>query len=428
MKILIHGINFAPEPVGIGKYSSEMADRLVTMGHDVRMVTAPPYYPEWKVSSGWRNTWSVQTWKGVEVWRAPLWVPEQPTGSTRVLHLLSFALLAIPSMLCQVAWRPDVVMVVAPALACAPSGWLVARLSGARTWLHVQDFEVDAAFELGFLSSHRGKTRKVITAVERWLLQRFDRVSTISRRMLDLTRAKQVPPDRLVYLPNWVDERTIHPQSAPSPYRAELGLHDDQVVALFSGTMGGKQGLELLPEVARSLARTHPHVMLVLCGNGVVKPLLESECAHMPNVRLLPLQPMERLNDLLNLADIHLLPQNANAADLVMPSKLTGMLASGRPVITTAAPGTELAEVVKHCGKVTPPGDAEALANALRELTDAPDQRQALGRAARQYAENHLSETAVLKRLESCLKACIQDGMSGQELPADPAPPPKTGH
>ena len=83
----------------------------------------------------------------------------------------------------------------------------------------------------------------------------------------------------------------------------------------------------------------------------------------------LPLQPVERLNALLNLADIHVLPQRSDAADLVMPSKLTGMLASGRAVIVTAHKGTELAEVVGDIGCIVPPEDPFALSNAILRMT-----------------------------------------------------------
>jgi len=421
MKILVHGINFEPEPTGIGKYSGEMCERLAAKGHQVRVVAAPPYYPAWKVFDGWTNSYSRKTWRGVDVWRAPLWVPSQPTGAKRVLHLLSFAVMALPVLVRQLAWRPDVVMVVAPALACAPGAWVTARLCGARTWLHVQDFEIDAAFELGMLNS-KGLSRRLVTAAERWLLRRFDRVSTISHRMLDRTRAKGVPADKLVYLPNWVDERAITPLTHRSSYRDELGLSDDTVVALFSGTMGGKQGLEL-----RQLAASHPKLMLVICGDGVVKPQIQAQCADLPNVRMLPLQPAERLNELLGMADIHLLPQNPGAADLVMPSKLTGMLASGRPVVTTTHPGTELERVVRHCGLVVPPGDADRFARALQQLADNPLERQQLGLAARQYAENQLAQTAVLNRLEACLLACTKHSTAGVEMPGEHPHTPGAG-
>jgi len=103
MKILVCSTNFAPEPTGIGKYSGEMAAWLAARGHEVRAVAAPPYYPTWRVAGNYRwPPYRREQWSGVEVWRAPLWVPKSPHGLTRVLHLLSFAVMSFPVMLRQV--------------------------------------------------------------------------------------------------------------------------------------------------------------------------------------------------------------------------------------------------------------------------------------------------------------------------------------
>jgi colanic acid biosynthesis glycosyl transferase WcaI len=119
----------------------------------------------------------------------------------------------------------------------------------------------------------------------------------------------------------------------------------------------------------------------------------------LPNVRLLPLQPFARLGDLLGMADIHLLPQSLGAADLVLPSKLSGMLASGRPVIATCLSGTEMDAVVSQCGIVVPPQDSVALAGAIRELADDAVKREELGRQARAYAEENFERDAILERI-----------------------------
>jgi colanic acid biosynthesis glycosyl transferase WcaI len=145
----------------------------------------------------------------------------------------------------------------------------------------------------------------------------------------------------------------------------------------------------------------------VFCGDGVGRGDLERACVGLPNVRFLELQPVERLGELLGMADIHLLPQRADAADLVMPSKLTGMLASGRPVIATALPGTQVAEVVEQCGLVVPPGDAEALVDAVLSLADDAPGRATLGARARAYAEANLERDAILSRFESELRSLI---------------------
>ncbi len=144
-----------------------------------------------------------------------------------------------------------------------------------------------------------------------------------------------------------------------------------------------------------------PNLRFVFCGNGAGRADLEARCAGLPNVTFLDLQPLERLGDLLTCADIHLLPQRADAADLVMPSKLTGMLASGRPVVVTAHPGTEVARVVEGCGRVVPPEQADVFADAIAALADDAEQRARFGAAARRYAEENLDKDAVLRRFEA---------------------------
>jgi colanic acid biosynthesis glycosyl transferase WcaI len=400
MRILIHGINFSPELTGIGKYSGEMAEWLAAQGHQVRVVTAPPYYPEWSIGdaySAWR--YRLEEMNGVGIWRCPLWVPARPSGLKRLIHLASFALSSFPIMLMQLRWKPDVVIAIEPPLMCAPAALLVSRLAGARAWLHIQDFEVDAAFELGILKSKW--LRKRVLHVERWLMRNFDRVSTISDSMLAKLVEKGVGRDKSVLFPNWADMAIIFPLEQVSPLRKAPGFPAEKIIALYSGNIGEKQGLEIVLEAACRLV-THPEIQFVLSGEGAARARLFEAYRHLPNVMWLPLQPLEKLNDLLNLADVHLLPQRADVADLVMPSKLSGMLASGRPVLATAHAGAQVAQVVASCGKVVEPGDVHGFVEGLLELAHSPQIRAVLGSAAR-HAAQAWDKAIVLHRFEEQL-------------------------
>jgi colanic acid biosynthesis glycosyl transferase WcaI len=408
MRILIHGLNFAPEPVGVGKTTGETAEWLAARGHDVRVVTAPPFNPQWKVAQGfsaWRYSRSdyLRAGRGeaaagrLTVLRCPVWVPLEPSAMRRILHLASFALASFPVMLKQVGWRPEVVMVMEPTLFCVPTALLTGRFCGARTWLHILDFEADAAFELGLLNSSR--LRRVVEWVEKKFMSGFGRVSTISEKMLQRLEQKGVGSSACRLFPNWVDTETIFPLAGPSPLRKELGIPPGDVVALYAGTMARKQGLELLAEAASRLAG-RADVRFVLCGEGPGKAALGKLTSSLANVQWIPMQPLARLNELLNLADIHLLPQKADAADLVMPSKLTGMLASGRPVVATSGPGTQLARVVESRGIVVEPEKGADFAQAVEELADDPQRREQLGKRAREYALSELEQCSVLGRFE----------------------------
>ena len=419
MRILIYGINFAPELTGIGKYSGEMAAFLAAQGHEVRVITAPPYYPHWRVQPGY-CWWGYkrEDWQGVRVYRCPLWVPGRGgkgrgiSGAQRVLHLASFVLSSLPVALAQVGWRPQRVIVLAPSLFNAPVALLVARLARAKAWLHIQDFELDAAMRLEMLPG-LGRLFHWGLQVESWLYRGFDRVSTISQRMLQQLAAKGVPPERCVLFPNWVDTRQIFPLIGYNFLRQELNIADLSHVILYSGNMGQKQGLEVLVEAAQRLQHApsgtrsgnENDVVFILSGEGAVKAQLEELARGLPNVRFIPLQPLERLNELLNLAAIHVLPQSASAADLVMPSKLSGMLASGRPVIVTALPGTELANVMEPLGIVIPPGRADCLADAILALVYQPEVQAELGRRGRTFVEQTWAKETVLEKFLQSLQS-----------------------
>ncbi len=407
MRILIYGLNYAPELTGIGKYTGEMASWLAARGHEVRVVTAPPYYPAWRIRDDYRNTmYRTERVAGEPVvFRTPLYVPEKPSGTKRVAHLFSFMLGSLPVMLRQIFWSPEIVWTVEPTFFGAPLALFTAFAAGAESWLHVQDFEVDAAFDLGLLPA-KGPVHTFALWLERLFTGSFARVSSISAKMVERAVAKGMAPQRTVLFPNWVDVDAIHPQAIEgNPFRRELGL-EGRLVLLYSGNMGNKQGLELLAPLARAFADDR-RVHFLFCGDGAFRPQLEVLVGGLPNVTLLPLQPFSRLNDLLNAADIHLLPQRAGAADLVMPSKLTGMLSSGRPVIATADAGTQVAHVVAGRGLVVPAEQPEALYQAVRRLIDDSALRVELGQAARRYAVEHLGKEQVLLQFERDLAALV---------------------
>ena len=410
MRILLYGINYLPEPVGIGKYSGELATWLSAQGHEVRVLTAHPYFPSWRLGNddtSVTNTYARGWQAGVEVWRCPLWVPRRPSGLTRLLHLASFALTSLPPLLAQRRWRPDVVFAVAPAFFCAPGALLLTRLCGAlcHSWLHIQDFELDAAFELGLL---RGAwLRGLAERWERRTLRGFTRVSTISAAMARRAAQKGVEAERVVLLPNWVDLEAIRPRGpaerAANPYRRALGLPDGALVLQYSGSMNKKQGLDLLVAVIRELVDL-PNLVWLLAGEGPTKEALAEATAGLAQVRLLPLQPAARLNDWLNLADVHLLPQKAGAADLVLPSKLLGILASGRPLVASSPASSELGQLAEQAGLRVEPEDPGAFAAALRRLVADPDLRERLGTQARQLAVERFGQEAVLRELERKLR------------------------
>lgn len=393
MKALIVGLNFAPEKVGIGPYTSGVAEALRAASHQVEVITAKPYYPAWATDRAFGRGWRHENKDGLRVVRCPIFVPRRPSGAKRVLHHLSFALAALVPSLTAAFRRPAVVMTIAPSLLSVPIAWLTAKLARAPLWIHVQDFEVDAAFATGLIA-RRGWLSRAMLAIENRLLRSADLVSTISPQMAAKLVAKGVDGTRVRELRNWAEDSWVATSAGAQRYRDQWQLRHRHV-ALYSGNIAAKQGIGVLIDAARHLAH-RPDLAIVICGEGPNRAALVNAAADCLNVQLHPLQPADRMGDLLTLASVHLLPQLPETADLVLPSKLANMLGSGRAVIATAAPGTGLFDEVEGCGIAVPPGDAVALARAIEALIDDDARRLALGAAAARRAAERWHRPALL--------------------------------
>ncbi len=404
MRLLIHGINYAPELTGIGRYTGEMGAWLASRGHAVTVLTALPYYPQWRVPESYRGRGWMREWReGVEVLRAPLYVPARVTAKTRVLHELSFGVSCLywwPYLMWQ---RWDAVLAVCPLLQSGLLPSLMARRQGIPFIFHIQDLQVDAAQELGIL-----KQTRLLTLLKRWersLLGRSQAVTTISEGMAARLQDKGVAAARLHLLPNWADLKNIRPRPRDNPLRAELGL-TSEILILYAGNLGEKQGLEVILKSA-ALTRDRADLRYLVAGDGAARSRLKGLARHygLDNVSFLPLQSNERYPWLMASGDIHLVIQRGQAADLVMPSKLANILAAGRPFIATARAGTELGRVTaaSQAGLLVPPEDGQALAQAILKLAGDADIREEMGTRARRYAEDRLGREAILSRLEDLL-------------------------
>ena len=213
-------------------------------------------------------------------------------------------------------------------------------------------------------------------------------------------------PTRYGRVRNWTDTQQITPGKASPQFRnKQLNLDDGHFVCLYSGTMSNKQGLDLVVDAARALDQAGSNIRFVLCGEGPHKGKLQQLATGLSNLQFLGLQSAENFAELLKAADVHLIPQRAEAADLVLPSKLGGILASGKPVIVMAKPGTGLADEVENAGLVIPAGDAAQLAGAVSTLAMDAELCSSFGKSARATALARWDKTTILVALEQMLRA-----------------------
>ena len=321
MKVLIYSLNYSPELTGIGKYNGELAHYLVENGVDVTVVTAPPYYPKWKIGEGYANSWSTEYKSGVTVYRCPLFVPAKPSTLKRLVHLSSFALSSTWRLIRLYKTKPEIVFLVQPTLFCAPATLLFCKLTGAKSVMHIQDYEVDAMFGLGMGSE--GFLKKFARNCESWLIQRFDAVTTISYSMIENAKRKGVSEDKIHFFPNWSDTEFVTPDVSGSLIKEELGLASYEKIILYSGNIGQKQGLEVVIDAAKNFVDS-PSIHFVIIGSGSYRSELESLAsdAQLSNITFFDLQPWARVPETLAMADVHLVVQKKGAADAGLPSKL----------------------------------------------------------------------------------------------------------
>jgi colanic acid biosynthesis glycosyl transferase WcaI len=410
MKIIIYGINYAPELTGIGKYTGEMASWLAKQGNEVTVVTAPPYYPEWRVHKEHRGKWwTKENRDGVTVYRCPLYVPKDVTSIKRIIHEFSFLAGIFPIWLLTFFQKKyDVVLCISPPFHLGLLPLLYAKIRGAKFINHIQDLQVDAAKDLGMIKNER--FLNLMFGTEKFIFDTGDFISTISTGMEKKIRRKYIEEHKTFLFPNWVDEDVIYPLSKEQSLRREFGLSNEDKVILYSGNLGEKQGLEMIIEVAAHFTtRKDVHFIISGSGGGKDKLIKLAEDHGLENIKFYPLQPYEKLSALLAMADIHLVLQKKSASDLVMPSKLTGILAAAGCALVTALPGTSLYHVIhRHqMGILVEPESVfalkEGIENALVMNLDI------IRDNARKYAEKYLSKNGILSEFQKKLSTMLGD-------------------
>ena len=412
MKILIFGLNYAPELIGIGKYSGEMGAWFAEHGHEVRVICAPPYYPEWQVNKGYQ-TWAyrVEIIDGIKVFRAPLYVPKKPNVLSRLFHLFSFSISSIPLLVLNLFWKPDLVITVVPTLFTTPGALLFSKFSGAKSLLHIQDFELNAMQGLGM--GKNGVFSMLGFKIESWVLRHFDAVSTISYSMVETAKQKLNGHGRVFYFPNWVDVDFVKPSIGDNIFREKWGIPSDTKVVIYSGNLGEKQGLELVLAAAERLTE-QTNILFLIIGSGAAKDRLieQARLLKLKNINFYPVQSYTLLPALMALGDVFLVVQKKGVADAVLPSKVTTILSAGKNALITAEKNTELGVLCAEFPGIAyrvPPENLGSFVETLEVMMAKIDvQNRKVNTVARKYAEKFLDKRITLGQFAGYLDSIVE--------------------
>ena len=407
-RILFIGYNFSPELTGIGKYSGEMMKWLAKKGHHCTVLTGYPYYPYWEVQQPYRKNrfWykkEVKKYESggqLEILRCPMYVPKNPSGIKRMLLDTSFSLNALGRMLPLLFEKKyDWVISVAPSFQFGLLGVLYKKLKGAKHLHHIQDLQIEAAQDLGLIQSP--KLLKILYGTERYIFKNTDIVSSISEGMISRVEQKAKKP--LLFFPNWTETNKFFPIGDKATLKEQFGFKATDWVVLYSGAIGEKQGLEAILYTAKAL-RAYHQLQFVICGTGPYKERLTHMAKEMQldNLHFMPLQPKADFNAFLNMADLHLVIQKEKASDLVMPSKLTTILAVGGLALITANPESGLYKIVSkyQMGLLVAAENQQALNESILKAFQ-NQENKLLKKAARTYAEQYLAIDEIMPALEA---------------------------
>ena len=405
-RLLITGVNYWPEVTGIAPYTTGLAEHLASIGAGVTVLTAMPSYPAWEVFDGYRGTWRRRhRERGVDVRRFRTYVPAHQSAVRRAGYESSYLAHAITHGRLRPA--PEAVVGVVPSL----SGGLLARIEARRYrcpyGLIVQDLMGPAAAQSGI--SGGARVAAATTAAEGWLARGATRVGVISGGFRSYLEQAGVDPKRIVHLPNWSHLQPV--TESRNDTRARLGWPVGEQVALHTGNMGLKQGLENVLAAARIAVAEQSGTRFVLMGDGSQRPSLQAMGAEVTNVDFLGLVDEAMYPNVLAAADVLLVNERASIVDMSLPGKLTSYFTSGRPVIAAVpSSGATAAEVTRSGGGlVVPAEDPRALVLALQRLDRRPRLAATLGAAGAAYAEAELSRSACLARVEAFVADLMND-------------------
>lgn len=409
MRILIYSYNYYPEPIGIAPLMTEMAEGLAKRGHEVRVVTAMPNYPERRIYEGYRNKlYLTEERNGVTIQRSYVWV-FGPKPGLRARLLLDTSFMATSIVQAFNGWKPDVIFATVPPILVSLPVTFYAWVRHCPVILNIQDIVSEAAVRVKLVKSN-GLLLKLAKAVETYAYQTANRISVIAEGFAEKLVKEGIPRDKMVYIPNWVDTNFIRPlPKENNAFRLKYNLQDKFVI-LYSGNIALTQGLETVIKAA-TLVRDSPEIAFVIAGEADALGELQQVCDQYQadNVLLIPLEPREKLPEMLSGANLGLVVQKKDVTAFNLPSKIPVLLASGCAIIASVPDaGTAKQAILKSGGGVVvPPEEPEALKNMILDLYHNPEKVQYLGQQGRKYAEEYFSIEQALNQYEALFTGVI---------------------
>jgi colanic acid biosynthesis glycosyl transferase WcaI len=395
MKFVILTQYFYPEVGATQARLDAVCNELTRAGHEVEVVTAMPHHPAGRIAPSYRGRfYAKEERNGITIHRVWLYAANG-SGTKRILSYLSFMITSLAGLLR--ARRPDYLFVDSPPLMLAVSAWIASRLWNRPLIFNVADLWPDSARDLGVIRSEA--LLRFASLLEKWIYQRSARVTAVTEGIRTaLLNDKNVPPEKLLFLPNGVDTGLIRPIQPDEGLRRQLGLARKRVV-LYAGNHGYAGALDQVLDAANMLSH-HERIHFLLVGDGPEKAQLQERARQMAlnNITFLDPVALNELPQIIALAECAVVTlRRAKVMLGARPAKALVMMAAAKPIVLAA--GGEAAELVSRAkaGFVVPPENPLALAHAIRTMLSDPVAARSMGLNGRAFIEDHLQWSVLVR-------------------------------
>jgi len=404
--ILFINQHYYPDFAATGQLLSELCEDLAANNWKVTVITGLPEtgtYPK-----SYSKPLPFEEKKNISIYR----IYNHPAGSknifNRLLHFFSFWVGSIlKSMTIE---KIDLVFVMSsPPLLNGITANILKTVRGVPYIYNVQDLYPGIAVEMGTISNL--KLIKISEKIEKYINSNALSISTLSEQMKESISLNGISENKISVIPNWSDGNIIFPKQT-SNLRTELGL-ESKFLITYSGNIGLSQGLDKIIQVAEKIQQITNTIHFLIIGNGANLPFIKkmAEEKKLKNITFLPFQPKENLCDSLNCADLHIVPMAENMAKYLMPSKIYGIMASGKPFLAIVDEGTEIYKLINEtqCGFQLTYNKYEESVNILINSLNEKEKLEDMGKRGRKYFEENFDRKKVTEKYNFLLNSSVPD-------------------
>lgn len=399
LRVLVFNRSYYPDVEATGQLLTELCSDLAK-SHALHVVAGQPNF----VTTEAQGLIERDSHQGVTITRVRNFRFSKKSLIGRIVGLLSYLILAFWVGLRSS--RPDVILVETDPPVLGILGVILKRWHGCRLIYYLQDLYPEVGLALGKMRP--GVMTKVLFWATQVGLRGADRVIVLGKDMRAKVVSRGIPAAKTEIIPNWADTNLIFPQTRTCLF--DDAVHSpDEMVVMYSGNLGLSQNLEQLLEVAHEL-HDQP-VRFVVVGEGAAKESLLSRAQKLglKNVRFFTYQAKERLGESLSAAHVHFIPLRQGLAGAIVPSKLYGILAAGRPFVAAVDAESEVAQVAFDTGSgmiVSPDSTSELSASLMWCLANRESLTE-IGLRGRVAAETKYSRLVCVRKVEQLITSLV---------------------